>query len=78
MNIVTDNCANDLGSLKLTARETEILKLVAEGHTSPEIAQIVSLSHETIKWYRKRLLQKTGASNTAEMIRKASEAGLLC
>lgn len=62
---------------QLSAREKQILALVAEGHTSPEIAQIVSLSQETIKWYRKRLLQKTGASNSAEMIHKATEAGLL-
>jgi len=62
---------------QLSAREKQILTLVSEGLTSPEIAQIVSLSQETIKWYRKRLLQKTGASNSAEMIHKATEAGLL-
>lgn len=77
MNHVTNNSANNPAFPRLTVREIEILRLVAEGHTSPEIAQIISLSHETIKWYRKRLLQKTGAANSAEMIRKASEAGLL-
>lgn len=77
MNTITNHDTTDSAFPKLSAREVQILRLVAEGHTSPEIAQIVSLSQETIKWYRKRLLQKTGASNSAEMIHKATEAGLL-
>lgn len=62
---------------QLTAREIEILKLIAEGLTSAEIAAVVSLSVETIKWYRKRLLQKTDSANSAEMIRKATEYGMI-
>jgi len=62
---------------KLTEREIEILKMVAQGQTSAQIACALSLSVETIKWYRKRILQKTDSSNSAEMIKKASEAGLL-
>jgi len=61
----------------LTEREIDILKMVAEGLTSAQIASALSLSVDTIKWYRKRLLQKTDSSNSAEMIKKASGAGLL-
>jgi len=62
---------------KITEREIEILRLIAGGNTSTQIAAALSLSVETIKWYRKRLLQKTDSANSAEMIRKASETGLV-
>lgn len=61
----------------LTERELEILRLVAHGLTSPEIADRLSLSPETIKWYRKRLLSKFEADNTAEMIKLAIEDKLI-
>ena len=61
----------------LTDRDLEILRLVAQGHTSPEIAEMLSLSAETIKWYRKRLLYKFGADNTAEMIKITIENKLI-
>ncbi|MBQ0150957.1 MAG: helix-turn-helix transcriptional regulator [Bacteroidales bacterium] len=77
MNPNTNTGIPDSAFPALTSRETEILKLIASGRTSQEIAQVISLSHETIKWYRKRLLQKTGSANSAELIHKATEAGLL-
>ena len=57
----------------ITERERQILTLVARGMTSPRIAQALSLSPETIKWYRKRLLSKFQADNTADMVRLAIE-----
>ena len=60
----------------LTAREAEILRLIASGMTSPQMADKIFLSLATIKWYRKRLLEKFEASNTAELISKAKEKGL--
>ena len=44
--------------LKLTDRDLEILRLLGQGCTSAQIAEMLSLSPETIKWYRKRLLTK--------------------
>lgn len=61
----------------LSERELEILRQVAQGLTSPQIAERLSLSAETIKWYRKRLLSKCGAENTAEMIKLAIENKLI-
>ena len=61
----------------ITDRELEILHLVAQGCTSPQIAEKLSLSAETIKWYRKRLLSKFEAENTAEMIKIAIENKLI-
>ncbi len=57
----------------LTERETQILRLIAAGQTTPRIAEALSLSPETIKWYRKRLLSKLGADNTAELVRISIE-----
>lgn len=61
----------------LTEREEQILPLIAAGLTSPQIADKVYLSLATIKWYRKKLLLKFEASNTAELISKAKEKGLI-
>lgn len=55
----------------LSEREQEILRLVAQGFTSPQIAEELSLSAETIKWYRKRMLSKFEAETSAEMIKIA-------
>lgn len=61
----------------LSEREQEILRLVAQGFTSPQIAEELSLSAETIKWYRKRMLSKFEADNSAEMIKIAIENKLI-
>lgn len=45
--------------------------------TSPEIADKVYLSLATIKWYRRKLLLKFKASNTAELVSKAKEKGFI-
>lgn len=62
-----------MNSQLITDRELQILRLVVAGQTSPQIAQTLSLSAETIKWYRKRLLAKFQAENTAELVRLAIE-----
>lgn len=62
---------------KLNDRELVILRMVAEGRTSAKIAAELSLSPETIKWYRKKLLAKFDADNAASLIRKALAAGLI-
>ena len=61
----------------LNDRELAILRLVAEGLTSGQIAARLSLSAETIKWYRKKLLDKFDAANAVVLVRKAAKAGLI-
>ena len=61
----------------ITDREKDILRLIAKGLTSPQIAEMLSLSAETIKWYRKRLLSKLDAENTAALIKTVIENNLL-
>lgn len=62
---------------EITARERDILRLLSQGFTSQLVAQKLSLSPETIKWYRKRLLTKFNAENTAQMVRQALESGII-
>ena len=65
------------GKPLLTEREAEILPLIAAGLTSPQIAEKLFLSLPTIKWYRRKLLEKFDAANTADMVVKAKERGLI-
>lgn len=61
----------------LTARELGILRSIAQGLTTPKIAEELHLSTETVKWHRKRMLAKFSATTSAEMVKRAMEAGIL-
>ena len=64
-------------SVWLTPREEALLKLIVEGYTNPEIAEKIFLSPETIKGYRKNLLFKLGAKNTAALVKIALDQKLV-
>jgi DNA-binding NarL/FixJ family response regulator len=61
----------------LTKKERELLELISEGSTSCEIAERMFLSVETVNSYRKNLLFKLNAKNTAAMVRMAIEEKLI-
>lgn len=61
----------------LTPREKEILELIAEGYTNPQIAGKIFLSQFTIDSHRKNLLAKLNVKNTASLIRLAVERKLI-
>lgn len=61
----------------LSPRERELLRLISEGLTNGEIADQIFLSPETIKGYRKNLLLKLGAKNTAVLVKMAVEHKLI-
>ena len=61
----------------LSKREKEILDLLSKGYTTPQIAEGLGLSPETVKWYRKKLLVKFDVSNTAELVTMAKESGII-
>lgn len=71
---MSDETPNDI---LLTSKETEIIRLIAEGLTTPIIASRLGLASETVKWYRKRILDKLQASTSAEVVRKAIELRLI-
>ncbi|WP_207425942.1 response regulator transcription factor [Pedobacter sp. SYSU D00535] len=55
----------------LTAREREVLLMIAEGYTNKEIAEKTFTSKRTVEGHRSNLLEKLGARNTAQLIRYA-------
>jgi DNA-binding NarL/FixJ family response regulator len=61
----------------LTRRETELLQLITEGFTNQEISEKLFLGSETIKSYRKNLLFKLNAKNTAALVKMALEQKLV-
>ncbi|WP_327668078.1 MULTISPECIES: response regulator transcription factor [unclassified Streptomyces] len=61
----------------ITDREEEILKLVAEGHTSQDIADILVISVKTVERHRANLLQKLGLKDRLELTRYAIRVGLI-
>lgn len=62
---------------ELSPREKEILFLIAEGYTNPQIAEKIFLSSFTVDSHRKNLLAKLNVKNTASLIRLAVERKLI-
>jgi len=62
---------------QLTRRETEILRLLAEGLTTSEMAEKLFTSKRTIETHRQNILEKTQTKNTAALIKLAMTQGLL-
>jgi len=67
----------DVPDRVLTAREEEVLKLVAEGHSSKEIAETLVISVKTVERHRANMLQKLGLRDRLELTRYAIRAGLI-
>ncbi|MBP5374394.1 MAG: hypothetical protein J6Y31_05720 [Bacteroidales bacterium] len=63
--------------IKLSEREKEILDLLSKGYTAADIGKALGLSHETIRWYRKKLIAKFDVANTVELIAISKEMGLI-
>lgn len=61
----------------LSARETEVLQLIALGHTSAEVARQLHLSPRTVETHRARINRKLGLTKRAELVRYALRRGLL-
>ncbi len=65
------------GPAKLTSRERQILKLIAEGYTSKQISEILKISFKTVQTHRAHIMEKLGVHSTAELTRYAVTKGLL-
>ncbi|HBL30108.1 MAG TPA: DNA-binding response regulator [Acidobacteria bacterium] len=61
----------------LTEREREVLQLIAAGHTTHEVARILSISPHTATRHRANLMQKLDAHNQVELVRAAVVHGLI-
>jgi DNA-binding NarL/FixJ family response regulator len=60
----------------LSPRELQVLRLVAEGKTSKEIAVLLDLGLQTVRSYRKTMMKKLGVSNVAGLTQVALAAGI--
>jgi DNA-binding NarL/FixJ family response regulator len=63
--------------IRLSRREQELLRLIVEGRSNSEIAESMCLGYETIKSYRKNLILKLNAHNTAALVKMAIEQKLV-
>ncbi len=61
----------------LTPRESEVLGLIAKGHTNPEIAERLVVSIRTVETHRAAIHRKVGTTNRAELVSFAHKHGLV-
>jgi DNA-binding NarL/FixJ family response regulator len=61
----------------LTPREQDVIKLIAEGHTSEEIAELLVIARKTVDRHRANILEKLGMRNRVELTRYAIRRGLV-
>jgi DNA-binding NarL/FixJ family response regulator len=74
---VLERGREDAGEEDLTPREEEIVKLVAEAHTTREIAEILHLSEKTVENHRGNAMRKLGMRDRVELVRYAIRRGLI-
>lgn len=69
--------ADTTGLEVLSPREREVLELVAQGNTTPRIAEALNLSPKTVSRHRERIMNKLNMHSTAELVRFAIRTGLV-
>ena len=62
---------------RLTDREREVLRLIAEGYTAPEIGEQLAISPKTVDTYKQRVNDKLGLTHRADYVKLALKLGLL-
>jgi two-component system response regulator NreC len=68
---------DDPGHAALSEREREVVRLIANGYTNPEIADRLHVAERTVKTYRARAIEKLGFSSRAEITAYARRLGLV-
>lgn len=66
---------NELAAL--SPRESQVIRLIAQGHTASEIAGTMEISYETVKTHLKKIYRKLGVNKKSDCIKKVRELGLL-
>ena len=64
-------------AVKLTPRQREVLRLIAEGRRMKEIAAILELSTRTVETHKYEMMRGLGVESTAELVRYAIQIGLV-
>jgi DNA-binding NarL/FixJ family response regulator len=75
--LMRDYLARGGAADELTPRETEVVKLIAEGHTSREIASVLSISEHTVERHRANVLEKLHLKDRVALTRYAIRRGLV-
>lgn len=76
-NIVKVYSGSQSESVKLTRREIEIIRLIADQKTTTQIAKMLFLSKHTVETHRKNILLKLNVKNTAGLIKYAMKNGII-
>ncbi|KPL17498.1 MAG: hypothetical protein AMS26_00750 [Bacteroides sp. SM23_62] len=66
-----------IADIPLSARELEVLKLITQENSNPEIAEKLFISIRTVDTHRRNLLEKLGVKNTAGLVKYAIQKGLI-
>ena len=72
-----ERCDGEAPGDTLTPREAEVVKLIAEGSTGREIAEILSISEHTVERHRANVLEKLGLRDRVALTRYAVRRGLI-
>ena len=62
---------------KLTARQREVLQLLAEGKTAKEVADILFISPRTVEFHKYRIMEELGMSSSAELVQYSIKQGII-
>jgi len=62
---------------KLSPRQLQVLRLIAEGHSSPEIALRLRVTESTVETHRNETMKRLGAHDVAHLVRLAIRAGVI-
>jgi DNA-binding NarL/FixJ family response regulator len=62
---------------KLTQRERDVLRLVAQGYSAPEIGERLFISPKTVDTYKQRIQEKLGLAHRSDYVQLALKLGLL-
>lgn len=68
---------NGVAGVNLSDREVEVIRLIARGHTSKEMAETLGISPRTLETYKARAMSKLNLRTRADLIRYASRSGWL-
>lgn len=75
-NALLDNAPRDTATPRITARERQVLQLIAEGHTSVRIAERLHLAASTVEVHRRNIMRKLDLHSVAELTKYAIRNGI--
>lgn len=72
-----DSWSTSKGLEVLSKREQQVLRLIADGYTSPQIGEKLGISHKTVARHRERIMNKLGLHSVSELVKFAIRTGLI-